>query len=254
MSNATWLADVLRAAGCKVVEEPGWKTRGRGTLGDIKGVLVHHTGPGSSEGLKRLIKDGRSDLPGPLSQMFLDEDGTFYIIAAGRCNHAGKGKWQGVTAGNSQMLGIECKNAGDGKDIWEATQTEALAHGVAGILAHIHADPVMAAGHKEYALPKGRKIDPTFDMFQFRDHVEAVESGTTIGGVIPPATVNPVYSMLRKGSQGPDVKRLQKLLGITVDGAFGPNTEKAVIKFQQANGLKPDGLVGPKTWTALGVK
>jgi peptidoglycan hydrolase-like protein with peptidoglycan-binding domain len=33
-----------------------------------------------------------------------------------------------------------------------------------------------------------------------------------------------------------------------VDGAFGPQTEKETLNFQIKNGLKPDGVVGPKTW------
>jgi peptidoglycan hydrolase-like protein with peptidoglycan-binding domain len=35
------------------------------------------------------------------------------------------------------------------------------------------------------------------------------------------------------------------------DGTFGPNTEEAVVAFQQANGLSPDGIVGPETAAAL---
>jgi hypothetical protein len=35
------------------------------------------------------------------------------------------------------------------------------------------------------------------------------------------------------------------------DGSFGENTEEAVIAFQQANGLSPDGIVGPETADAL---
>ena len=115
----TWLADVLRAAGCKVIEQPGWKDRGRGDMGTVKGVLAHHTGAGSTKGLLSLIVEGRKDLPGPLSQLFLDEDGTWHVIAAGRCNHAGEGNWHGVTAGNSSFIGVEAHNAGDGKDVWE---------------------------------------------------------------------------------------------------------------------------------------
>src|SRR3546814_19488871 len=62
----TWLADVLRAAGCTVVEEDGWKDRGRGQMGNVLGVLQHHTGPGSEKGLPALIRDGRPDLAGTL--------------------------------------------------------------------------------------------------------------------------------------------------------------------------------------------
>lgn len=59
---------------------------------------------------------------------------------------------------------------------------------------------------------------------------------------------------LKKGSTGDEVKKLQKLLGVTVDGDFGPKTEAAVKEFQKAHGLDSDGIVGPKTWAALGVK
>lgn len=247
--KATWLADILRSAGLKVVEEDGWQSRGK-DFTEIKGVLCHHTGKGSVDGLRRLIRDGRSDLPGPLSQLFLAEDGTFYIIAAGRSNHAGKGAWQGVTAGNSQLIGIEAQNAGDGKDIWEETQMVAYARGVAAILKHIGADDVMAAGHKEYALPKGRKIDPSFDMVEFREDVEAIMGGQGVRSA-PPRTVDPKRAMLRKGDQGVSVRELQKLLGITIDGAFGPATDAAVKAFQSKQGLIADGLVGPATWKAL---
>jgi len=63
-------------------------------------------------------------------------------------------------------------------------------------------------------------------------------------------------SVLREGSKGPDVELLQRRLSelgfsVGIDGNFGPGTAKAVIAFQQANGLKGDGVVGPNTWSAL---
>jgi N-acetyl-anhydromuramyl-L-alanine amidase AmpD len=65
---------------------------------------------------------------------------------------------------------------------------------------------------------------------------------------------------IRRGDIGPDVRRLQEILrmqayanNITVDGIFGQRTEQAVIQYQKKNGLVPDGIVGPKTWAALGV-
>lgn len=57
--------------------------------------------------------------------------------------------------------------------------------------------------------------------------------------------------LLKHGSQGPEVVKLQKLLKITTDGDFGPKTHKAVIRFQMHNGLHPDGIVGGKTWSML---
>ena len=58
---------------------------------------------------------------------------------------------------------------------------------------------------------------------------------------------------LRKGSKGEEVKTLQRLLGLAVDGVFGTYTEKAVKEFQLKHGLAADGVVGTKTWEALGV-
>ena len=63
--------------------------------------------------------------------------------------------------------------------------------------------------------------------------------------------VNIVLSVLKKGSKGNQVRTLQKLLGITVDGSFGSITEKAVKAYQKAEGLTVDGSVGTKTWTKL---
>ncbi|WP_286141808.1 peptidoglycan-binding domain-containing protein [Bacillus sp. AFS001701] len=44
---------------------------------------------------------------------------------------------------------------------------------------------------------------------------------------------------------------MQKELGITADGIFGPITDRAVRNFQKKNGLTVDGKVGPKTWAKL---
>lgn len=59
---------------------------------------------------------------------------------------------------------------------------------------------------------------------------------------------------LRKGSKGEWVKKMQKVLGTTPDGDFGPGTERAVKAWQEKNGLTADGIVGPKTLAAMGIK
>lgn len=65
-------------------------------------------------------------------------------------------------------------------------------------------------------------------------------------------------ALLRLGSTGPAVQELQQLLNaagvhppLVVDGSFGPATRAAVIWFQRAHGLDPDGVVGPRTRTVL---
>ena len=57
--------------------------------------------------------------------------------------------------------------------------------------------------------------------------------------------------LLREGSRGPEVQKLQKLLGITPDGIFGPGTKKAVIKYQLSINATADGIVGNNTWSVL---
>ena len=57
--------------------------------------------------------------------------------------------------------------------------------------------------------------------------------------------------LLKNGSKGDDVKKLQEKLKLTADGAFGLRTEDAVKAWQKANGLKDDGVVGDGTWSKL---
>lgn len=169
----TDLADVLRAAGLNVAEAPGWKTRGKAWAAKPKGFLAHHTAGGTNvPATVSLVNNGRSDLPGPLSQFVLTKDGTVHVCAAGRANHAGAGEWRGITSGNASMLGCEAMNRGDNVDPWTPEQMRAYALLAATCAKHYGFGVEMVAGHKEYA-PR-RKIDPTFDMAAFRKTVSAL--------------------------------------------------------------------------------
>jgi murein L,D-transpeptidase YcbB/YkuD len=56
--------------------------------------------------------------------------------------------------------------------------------------------------------------------------------------------------VLKLGSRGDEVRIVQNILGITVDGIFGPATEAAVKKFQTAAKIPADGIIGPATYAA----
>lgn len=70
-----------------------------------------------------------------------------------------------------------------------------------------------------------------------------------------PVSIQPDYvappPTLRKGSNGENVRQLQALLSVAVDGEFGPKTEAAVKNFQTLNKLVSDGICGPATWAAF---
>ena len=75
----------------------------------------------------------------------------------------------------------------------------------------------------------------------------------------PKPRPSPIRRTLRNGMKGDDVKELQGRLiklGLDLgkwgaDGSFGSATETAVKLFQGRNGLKADGIVGPKTYAKL---
>jgi peptidoglycan hydrolase-like protein with peptidoglycan-binding domain len=254
-----WLPQVLKDAGLKVAAVDGWQDRGHGDVGNIVGVICHHTaGPknGNMPSLNTIV-NGRSDLPGPLSQLGLGRDGAWFVIAAGKAFHAGAGSWKGVTTGNSSFIGIEAENTGLSNDSpWPDVQIDSYQRGVAAILKHIGQSADFCAGHKEFALPTGRKTDPNFDMNSFRAAVAANMSGAPAPVPIPafePAKPDgaPGRPTLRRPATGELVSLLQAKVGVIADGNFGPKTEAAVRAFQRGKGLVPDGIVGPTTWASL---
>jgi hypothetical protein len=103
-------------------------------------------------------------------------------------------------------------------------------------------------------------IDGIFGAKTFKA-VKAYQSdrGLMADGIVGPKTwarLDPATVM--KGSKGAAVRLLQRLLidvvyapGV-VDGDFGPKTERAVREFKDDYGLNADGIVGPRTWAALG--
>lgn len=69
-----------------------------------------------------------------------------------------------------------------------------------------------------------------------------------------------VYTLSKLGSQGDEVKRIQKKLKSlgyykgAIDGVYGTNTLKAVKNFQKNCGITADGIAGPKTIRYLGLE
>jgi peptidoglycan hydrolase-like protein with peptidoglycan-binding domain len=93
------------------------------------------------------------------------------------------------------------------------------------------------------------------------------ERGLTVDGIVGPATIAALRStgqtassgvrrdavVTSEGSSGDAVSRLQSALHLSTDGDFGPETEAAIRRLQARHGLTVDGIVGPATWSVLGV-
>jgi hypothetical protein len=162
-----WLVDAARTAvagtGRKVIVSPGWQTRGHGPMRLVEVVAGHHTGtrnsaPGDYPSLP-VVRDGRAGLAGPLSQYGLGRSGDVYVIAAGRCYHAGASAFAGFTDLNDEAVGIEAESAGDGR--WSDGQILIYPRLVGSCLFYLRRGTGRYASHRTIARPPGRKPDPT---------------------------------------------------------------------------------------------
>jgi len=181
------LAAVARSAGLKVVETPGWRKRGHGQMSDVRTITCHHTAHGSAKGTApslSVVVHGRPSLEGPLSHYLLGTDGTVYVVAAGLCYHAGISKHADYT--NSHAIGIEAEAVGTpgAPGDWPEVQMDAYARLCLALVRHFKLKVTDIRGHKETCAPKGRKVDPSFDMTVFRDRVARLSM--TPAKVAPP--------------------------------------------------------------------
>jgi hypothetical protein len=98
------------------------------------------------------------------------------------------------------------------------------------------------------------KPDPMhFEFMGSREDANRLADGSGIPKPPPPGKIPPsARPTIKRGSTGPFVRYLQRKLRITADGIFGPATDQAVRTFQSEKGLTVDGVVGKRTWGALG--
>jgi soluble lytic murein transglycosylase-like protein len=93
----------------------------------------------------------------------------------------------------------------------------------------------------------------------------AVAAAALLAAVAVPALADPGASawggasassevIVKRGDRGSAVRSIQRKLRIPADGIFGPQTERAVKRFQSRHDLVPDGIVGPLTRRALGLQ
>lgn len=211
----TDLADVLRSAGVPVEEVDGWPFRARSGAGYASSgpvaIIVHHTasGPGN-DGVRDVQRLTYECDVKPMSNLYLDRGGRWWVCAAGATNTNGKGGPLGPLpkdSANSRVIGIEAGNNGIGEP-WPDVMQDSYVAGVAALAGAYGIAPAHVFAHHEWA--PSRKIDPagpsrfgavntnqSWEMGRFRAAV-AAHRGTTVPPVpsdepVPPSPAGTTY-------------------------------------------------------------
>lgn len=165
--------------GLRVLESPGWATRGRSNALSPTHVIAHHTA--ASVDVTNLLINGRPDLAGPLCNWALLKDGTVVLIASGRANHAGN-----ASVSSSQSLGIEATGPVPISARGAAAFPNYAAHCklLAAHRLHFGWGNERVRAHKEICIPAGRKIDVAVDMNAMRAQVSRY-MGTPVVPIVP---------------------------------------------------------------------
>ncbi len=191
----TDLADVLRSVGLTVNEYDGWQQRGRhgeGLREGPLGIVVHHTASGrSSDGQRDADSMTKVHELAPIANLYLDRQGSWWTLAAGRTNTNGKGgPWGPIreNGANHRVIGIEAGNSGVG-EAWAPAMQDSYVRGVAALADRYGVDTSNVLSHHEWA--PTRKFDPigpsrfgsinrvgTWDMDKFRAEVNAARGRT----------------------------------------------------------------------------
>jgi hypothetical protein len=161
------IPDMLRKYDVEPVVMADFKTAGNEYPDRPEGALRHWTAGSTRLGIPSLatLRFGRSDLPGPLCAVGQERADPSkwdraYCIASGKANHAGAGNWHGLDS-NYDLLGLEIEWAGPTEAFSSKRRdvSERIMRALLDCCDNPANNAQLAAEHREYALPAGRKID-----------------------------------------------------------------------------------------------
>jgi peptidoglycan hydrolase-like protein with peptidoglycan-binding domain len=117
---------------------------------------------------------------------------------------------------------------------------------VLGIKSDGQFGPITDKAVRVFQKDNGLKIDGIVGPITW-GRLGTAKPATNVSSLSKPA----LSGVVKRGSTGVVVRYIQSVLGLKVDGQFGPITDKAVRSFQSRNSLKVDGVVGPITYSKM---
>ena len=200
----------LKAEGCHVAAWDGWTDRDRPGPWSPRGVIVHHTGPPTDvPTMRRILRAGRPDLPGPLCHVGGRPDGTLDLVGWHDANHAGLGDPAVLAAvergrkppaprrghdrvdGNAAFYGIELIHSGSPRDPFPSIQVESAVRFAAAVCRAHDWNANHAIYHKGWTT---RKVDPATSFPSITAFRERVAERLRHAASWSPGDVDPIHT------------------------------------------------------------
>lgn len=160
------------------------------------------------------------------------------------------------TAGNSYATSIETSDGGHPERPWSKAQVDSLILLGSWWCQQTGAPPRLVQKttekgfgyHRQFKAwnPAGKTCPGDVRLAQWVDDVIPAIARRL------KATTYTLTRILMIGMDGPEVRKVQSLVGVAADGIYGPKTEAAVKRWQHSKGLVADGIFGPKSAQAAG--
>jgi predicted chitinase len=181
-----------------VIKMPSPNSSDRPPGTKIDAIVLHHTaGGGTAQDTGRFFQNPANKVS---SNYVIGKDGTIVqpVEDEKRSWHAGESELNGRRNVNDFSIGIEIVNQGDGKDPYPDEQYKALAKVVVHLQNKYSIPWERIVGHKDVAIPRGRKIDPSanFSYEKLRQEVQALTGGAVpeFGGAASASEAAPAAS------------------------------------------------------------